>query len=223
MSIKSQKSKLFLILSLHRSGSSATAGVLHHLGVNMGNNLMDANYSNPKGHYENVDFVNINNKILSSVDASWDTPVSREIILSSKFPRNELRAFFKNQVKCIWGLKDPRTTLTLDIWKPYLEEIAHITYIFVWRSFEASVSSLAHRDNMTAASSRAILVPYYDNLKHYRQQLEATNESLIDLHFDDLISKPEVFVKKINVEIGQSPEQNLDIIKNFLDKDLKHF
>ncbi|MFZ7805669.1 hypothetical protein [Bacillus thuringiensis] len=43
------KSKLFLILALHRSGSSAVAGVLDLLGVDMGDNLLPATPANPKG------------------------------------------------------------------------------------------------------------------------------------------------------------------------------
>jgi hypothetical protein len=117
----STKSKLYLVLSLHRSGSSATAGVLHHLGVHMGDNLLDANYSNPKGHFENIDFLNINEKILDSVGAKWSTPPLRETIISSNFPISEIRSFLHAQVKPIWGLKDPRTTLTFDIWKSHLE------------------------------------------------------------------------------------------------------
>lgn len=219
----SKKSKLFLVLSLHRSGSSATAGVLYHLRVHMGDNLLKANYSNPKGHFENIDFLNINEEILDSVGAKWSTPPSRETIISSNFPKSEIRSFLLSQVKPIWGLKDPRTTLTFAIWKSYLEEIADVTYVFVWRSLEESIQSLAQRHKYDLATAREILTSYLDNLEYYREQLEKENKDIIDIHFNDLLDKPEEFIKEINLRINQNPDHNLDLIKRFLDKQLKHF
>jgi hypothetical protein len=219
----SKKSKLFLVLSLHRSGSSATAGVLYHLGVHMGDNLLDADYSNPKGHFENIDFLKINEKILDSVGAKWSTPPSREPVIASNFPKSEIRSFLLAQVKPIWGLKDPRTTLTFDIWKSHLEEIADVTYVFVWRSLEESIHSLAHRHKYDLETARAILTSYLDNLKSFREQLERENKDIVDIHFNNLLDRPEDFIKEINLRINQNPDYNLELIKKFLDKQLKHF
>jgi hypothetical protein len=66
--------KLFLVFSLHRSGSSAAAGVLHHMGIHMGESLWAPFSSNPKGHYENLEFIALNDKILEFVGAAWDAP-----------------------------------------------------------------------------------------------------------------------------------------------------
>ncbi|WP_034672144.1 sulfotransferase family protein [Ectobacillus panaciterrae] len=222
-SIANKNSKLFLILSLHRSGSSATAGVLHHLGINMGDHLVGGTPDNPKGHYENSEFVKMNDEILHSVGASWDHPVSWDVIMSSSFPKDEIRSFLTTQIKPIWGLKDPRTLLTFDIWKPYLVEIADITYVFIWRPFESSALSLAHRDKLDLNVATSILTPYYNNFKYYRNQLEKAGQEIVDIHFDDLLNKPEVFVKEINLKLCQDPHHNLDIVKSFLDETLRHF
>lgn len=64
------KSKLFLILSSHRSGSSATAGMLDVLGIHMGDSLLKPSSTNPKSYFENVDFVYLNDKILHTVGAA---------------------------------------------------------------------------------------------------------------------------------------------------------
>ena len=219
----SQKSKLFLVLSLHRSGSSATAGVLHHLGVNMGDKLLGADESNQKGHFENLEFQNMNEKILSFVGGKWSKPPSREKIISSDFPIKEIRSFLLTQIKPIWGLKDPRTTLTFDIWKPYFEEIADVTYIFVWRSLEESICSLSSRDKLDLVSARTILEFYLNNLNFYRDLVKKENKDVIDIHFNNLLDNPEDLVKQINLRINQKQDQNLDLIKQFLDKRLKHF
>lgn len=189
----------------------------------MGDNLLDADYSNPKGHFENIYFLKMNEKILDSVGAKWSTPPSRETIISSNFSESEIRSFLLTQVKPIWGLKDPRTTLTFDIWKPHLEEIADVTYVFVWRSLEESIHSLAQRHKYDLAKARAILTSYLDNLKCYREQLESENKDIVDIDFNNLLDKPEDFIKGINLRINQKPDHNLDVIKKFLDKQLKHF
>lgn len=189
----------------------------------MGDNLVAANHSNPKGHFENLEFQIMNEKILDFVGAKWSNPPSREKIASCYFPTKEIYSFLATHTKPIWGLKDPRTTLTFDMWKPYFEEIANITYIFVWRSLEESICSLASRDKMDLTAARRILECYLINLQSYREELEKENKDIIDIHFNDLLNEPEVFVKQINLRLNQNQDQNLNVVKQFLDRKLKHF
>lgn len=88
------RSKLFLILTLHRSGSSATAGVLYHLGVHMGQHLLKENEWNPKGHFENEEFVAVNDRILHTIGGSWKKPPSPELIKQLKIPRRQVKTFY---------------------------------------------------------------------------------------------------------------------------------
>ena len=48
---------VFIIAGMHRSGTSLTAALLQNVGVDIGQRLMGASYSNSKGHFENLDFV----------------------------------------------------------------------------------------------------------------------------------------------------------------------
>ena len=57
-------SKTIVILGMHKSGTSMVAGVLEKLGANMGKELLGPHWSNPLGHFENVKFVNLNERIL---------------------------------------------------------------------------------------------------------------------------------------------------------------
>ena len=45
-----------IVLGVYGSGSSAVAGILHHLGVMMGEKLIPATPANPKGHFEDAEF-----------------------------------------------------------------------------------------------------------------------------------------------------------------------
>lgn len=113
--------------------------------------------------------------------------------------------------------------LTFDIWKPHLNLLGDITYIFTWRPIQESVSSLVNRNKIDEQTAVNILTRYQENLIYYRNQLEQENKDIIDVHFDKLLETPEKFVKEINYRIGNKNHNNQDIVKNFLDKKLKHF
>jgi hypothetical protein len=66
------------------------------------------------------------------------------------------------------------------------------------------------------------LTSYLDNLKFFREQLEKENKDIVDIHFNNLLDRPEDFIKEINLRINQIPDHNLDVIKKFLDKQLKN-
>ncbi|MBD2871512.1 sulfotransferase family protein, partial [Paenibacillus sp. IB182493] len=88
-----EENKLFLVLSLHRAGSSATAGVLHHLGIHMGDDLLEPSTFNPKGYFENKKFVDINDHILALLGGAWNSPVSREKVAKLHYPEVTIRSF----------------------------------------------------------------------------------------------------------------------------------
>ncbi len=189
----------------------------------MGDKLLPASKHNPKGHYENAEFVQINQEILRSVNSLWNKPPSREKIASSTFPATRIRTFLKQHVKPVWGLKDPRTLLTFEIWKPFFEEIADITYVFVHRPFEESVKSLAHRDRNSIGTAAQILIPYLKNLYHYRHTFNLPSEKIIDVHYQEILHNPEPLIRKLNEINGNPPHHKLSEAQEFLDKSLKKF
>jgi hypothetical protein len=217
------KNKLFLVLCLHRSGSSATAGVMHLLGIHMGEKLLPATRNNPKGHYENSQFVNLNQEILRSIQSNWNQPPSREKVPKANIPAVKIHTFIKENMKPVWGLKDPRTLLTFEFWKPYFDEVADITYVFVHRPFDASVRSLAHRDKNGIGIAVQILTPYLKNLYHYRHTFGLPADKIIDIYYEDLLKNPEPFVRELNERIGNPANHQLKEVSAFLDERLQNF
>jgi hypothetical protein len=61
-----------IVLGMHRSGTSALAGMLHHLGVELGDRLMQASPDNPRGYWEHRDIVAVNHKLMAELGCSWD-------------------------------------------------------------------------------------------------------------------------------------------------------
>ncbi|MBO0662138.1 hypothetical protein LQ948_04845 [Jiella sp. MQZ9-1] len=61
-----------LILGMHRSGTSALSGVLHHLGCDLAAHRLDANSSNGAGFFDSSVIRQFNEEILASAGSSWD-------------------------------------------------------------------------------------------------------------------------------------------------------
>ena len=66
----------FCVIGMHRSGTSLVANLLGAGGVYLGEpkELMPASVDNRRGYWENLRFVEMNDRILRDVGASWDLP-----------------------------------------------------------------------------------------------------------------------------------------------------
>ncbi|GAE30929.1 sulfotransferase family protein [Halalkalibacter hemicellulosilyticus] len=221
--MKQQKSHLFLVLCLHRSGSSATAGVMNELGIHMGRRLLGSSDYNAKGHFENRKFVNLNNAILRSVNHSWNQPPSRHIVQTTPITTEKIIKHLSTEVQPFWGLKDPRTLLTLDVLLPALKQLATITYVFIHRPLQSSIHSLARRNQYRKRKARKILTPYWNNFHHYRYTSNIDKEQIIDIDYEQMINDPTPYVYQFNSILGKERSDHLNSVIKFLDPHLKNY
>ena len=116
--------KTFIVLGMHRSATSLVGMGLAKSNVHIGETLLAPTEHNPYGHWEDVDFVRANNEILRAAGGSWDNPPPEEAIIAvGKRNAHQIAKFImkKSHGKELWGWKDPRTTLTIRCYLPYLE------------------------------------------------------------------------------------------------------
>jgi hypothetical protein len=104
-----------------RSGTSLVMGLLHRCGLHLGppEQLMPASSNNSDGFWENLRFVQLNERLLAAGGGTWFAPpmtlaATAEITADAK----SLLAQFDGQEP--WGWKDPRNALTLPFWKSLL-------------------------------------------------------------------------------------------------------
>lgn len=118
-----------IIVGMHRSGTSALAGLLHTNGIIMGYEdefVPKPMPENPKGFYENYSFRLVNDAILAENGyrvASFDPNIPENLHASPALRetmRDTIRRYSQNPQVKHWGWKDPRTSLTLPLW---LEEL----------------------------------------------------------------------------------------------------
>ena len=65
-------STALFVLGMHRSGTSALTGLLHRLGVVLGEHLLPASEDNPRGYWENADIVAVHERLMASLGWTWD-------------------------------------------------------------------------------------------------------------------------------------------------------
>ncbi len=61
-----------IVLGMHRSGTSALAGALALLGVDMGRSLLAPADDNVRGLWEHEELVRLHDRLLSAFESSWD-------------------------------------------------------------------------------------------------------------------------------------------------------
>jgi hypothetical protein len=122
---------VLLITGMHRSGTSMTAQMLQAAGLFIGERLMGSHPSNPKGHFEDLDFYDLTRAIIADngfPDSGFACDVRISVSADRRRQADELVAS-RRALGCPWGWKDPRSVLLLDFWKELLPE-AHVLFTF---------------------------------------------------------------------------------------------
>ena len=117
-----------LVLGMHRSGTSTAARILNLLGCHFAPESLavGANDENPKGFWERLDVVELNDSMLRAAGTVWHSPLCFDPLALG----DEETARFTSTANLIlrdldmhrpWFIKDPRLCLTLPLWQPLLE------------------------------------------------------------------------------------------------------
>jgi hypothetical protein len=194
-SAMSTASTAVCVLGMNRSGTSATTGLLHLLGVNLGRNLMKPGPDNPKGFWEEFDIANGHVGLLETIDSYSD---DTQPLPEGWVDRPEVakyREYFKNILQkefsgsALWGFKDPRACLLLPFWRTIFEEVhASPRYILVVRNPSEIAASMNERGGYSynqlllstllhmlmaelhTRGGRRVVAPYSELLADWRKQ-----------------------------------------------------
>ena len=156
-----------VVLGMHRSGTSALSGILRILGFDLGSDLVRPNEFNPTGYWENRSVVRLNERILSHLGASWSDAFMPPYRVSG----TDLREAFGEEARALlneafsgrrkWVLKDPRLSMLIEFWLPYLRE-QNASFIHVIRNPIEVANSLERRDRFP--KERSLLLWFLQNL-----------------------------------------------------------
>ena len=122
--------KTVVILGNARSGTSLISGILTKMGISMDSQYGKPDKYAPKGYYESQEAHSINtqifqlawdNKVQFDLDAHFYPPPYEKILQQADAVKKDIITFINNFSNCnIWGFKNPKTSLTADLFLPYL-------------------------------------------------------------------------------------------------------
>lgn len=165
MGTKEDRINTYIILGMHRSATSFIGKALKDQGVNMGEKLLGPSKGNLQGHFENRRFLELNKKILKEAGGSWDNPPPEGAIIKAgrKF-QNEIKEIVRQEQRKLWGWKDPRTTLTIRLYMPYLE---NPYFIVCFRNPYEVAKSLQKRNGFSLEKGLALATIYNERLLNF--------------------------------------------------------
>lgn len=116
-----KSNKTVVVLGMHRSGNSRTAGMLQILGVDIGKDLIEGDLAfNINGYFEDKAFLKMNEEILRKAGGtSHDPPVDVSNLANDISIVNKIKNLVSKNIS-LWGWRDPRTSLTVELYLPYL-------------------------------------------------------------------------------------------------------
>lgn len=150
--------KTVVVLGMHRSATSLVAKGLAGE-ISMGTTMLETQPCNPNGFYENKYFVEMNEILLANAGGTWDHPPKRtDIIVANVHMKESIKALVRReQCRPIWGWKDPRTVLTIDLYMPFL---VNPHFVCVYRDPHDVAQSLLRRGDMGYMEGLALCVDY---------------------------------------------------------------
>jgi hypothetical protein len=149
-----------LVLGMHRSGTSAVAGLLAHCGLQAPRTLIPANRFNANGYFESAVFRDFHDRLLQTAGTRWDayTRIDPGWLASGAAVR------FKDECGTLLAqefgsdpqfvLKDPRICRLLPFWVDVLATGSiEVSAVLVLRHPLEIAASLAERDQLSQTTS----------------------------------------------------------------------
>lgn len=186
--------RVLLVLGMHRSGTSALAGLLCQQGFQAPLDSGDGDAHNPTGYWEPRQIRAVHNRLLEEAQSSWEDPL---LPVLSWQPQNleaavaeleqALAADFPNtDPQAVALIKDPRQCRLLPLWATlFVQRPYEVAVVLAVRQPEAVAASVVRRDQLPPA--RALLLW----LSHTLEAERATRQfPRLVLSYEQLLQEP---------------------------------
>jgi hypothetical protein len=221
------------IVGIGRCGSSCLTGVLHIMGLPLGDNLLPANALNPTGFFEQWDMLKLNKTILKELGTEYLEGKKTRYVRWNKEPRfmefknvikENLAMHFKDQP--FFGLKDPRLSMLLALYTAAAHELDYdVKTIFIIRNPEESMASWQDAGPFARLSKEDILKKFTIYLTSMLAHLKEQERSdYLVIQYEDLLDDTQKEVTRIGQFIPELSvtDQTRRAIAQFVDVGLNH-
>ncbi len=219
--------RVLLVLGMHRSGTSALAGLLCQQGFQAPHELDGGGAHNPTGYWEPRQIRAFHNNLLGGAQSSWEDPLlpvlawqpqnldtalaNLEQALSADFPAADPQT--------VALIKDPRQCRLLPLWNAHFAQRPfHVVVVLALRQPEAVASSLVQRDQLPM--DRAILLW----LSHTLEAERATRQlPRLVLSYEELLKDPAGVVQRCQQLAGLTiTAPSAELLDEWIRPDLNH-
>ena len=212
------------IIGMHRSGTSMVTNWLYSCGLNIGTDLLRGDYTNKKGHFEDLDFLNLHKQILEESGTHSSGLFLQEVPSLTHLQKEKIRELIKskNADSHQWAWKDPRTCLFLDT---YSDLIPDLKSLVILRNYKTVIQSLLKRDINRKRESdfggiRGSVRWFFGRKKVIR--------SIIDENFTTYRDTTLLYFRNILKHVQNSNEQStlvidLDVLHSFDEEIVEYF
>ncbi|XGV95061.1 MAG: sulfotransferase [Leptolyngbya sp. BL-A-14] len=192
---------VLVIVGMHRSGTSLTASLLQSAGLDIGQHLVEGNFSNVKGHFENVDFFSFHRDVLAALGLNDGWTVEKTIYVPESYVDQAQQLIEKSASSTQpWGWKDPRTSLFLDFWHHLLPKAK---FLLIYRSPWEVLDSLYRRGDITFHRNPEFALKIW---MHYNQRIldfyQRFPEKCVLTHLQRVIENPPAFIELLNQRLN---------------------
>ena len=195
-----------IVLGMHRSGTSATAGFFSFLDFFPGLHLISSNEFNPKGYFESSQVIFENDRLLRHFGLSgWSDVrplffgVEKNTVLKIKESAIDVfQSEYRGQERKI--LKDPRLCRLLPVWTEVFSDLGEkAQYMVTLRNPADVVASLSRRDGMHPNQSALLYAIYLmDAERHSRGEVRAL------VRYAELLNNTQHVLGELDGHLGTS-------------------
>jgi hypothetical protein len=218
-----------VVLGMHRSGTSAMAGALNIVGVDLGRRLYLAQKGvNEKGFWEHADVAEVHDSILRVIGSYWDDFLSFPEQWKQSPSLQRYTSTLKRLVdrdfsaSRLWGIKDPRMCRLLPVWLPIFAECqVKPVFVLIARHPAEVCGSLHARDGVSMQKGLLLWLTY--NLEaelgsRRFPRVFVTFDSLVEHPYDALEATERLVARPFPVPISEATAK----IADFLTPSLRH-
>jgi hypothetical protein len=199
-----------VITGMHRSGTSLLASFLERAGLDLGTDFFPADPRNPRGYFEDRELLELQTAMLHSCCAAGEVGwLDWGWTESERLDRSGLPAFHCRAAALVaahavagrvWGFKDPRASLLLDLWDALLAEPC---YVFVYRSPWEVMRSVARLPvPLFAARPDIGLRTWAFYNRHLLAFRRAHRERSLLLPIEALLADPDAVLESVRTKLG---------------------
>lgn len=225
--VEVKKNRLFIVLGMHRSGTSTITRGLRVMGVDLGTRLIPAiEGNNAKGFWEDIDLNTFDNEVLAELGGAWSRLAA---INAADVDTLKKQGYFLRAVELLrskladaplFGFKDPRIAKLLPFWREVFAYCGiDVSYIIALRHPLSVAQSLAKRDAMELEQSYLLWLGHVIPSLTY-----SAGKPRVVIDYDQVMQSPDTELMRLASSFNLQMDAGAleDYRNEFLDQELRH-